>query len=83
MDKILHDFNIQIDHVIQHRRPDIAVLYKTERKCHLIDIAVPGDKRSEQKEQEKIDSYSELRQEVKKIWNLSQMVIVALGVTSR
>ena len=38
-------------------------------------------------EQKKINSYNELRQEVKKIWNLSQVVvvpvlIVALGVTS-
>ena len=29
--KILWDFNIQTDHVIQHRRPDIVVLYKNER----------------------------------------------------
>ena len=78
--KIFWDFNIQTDHVIQHRRPDIVVLYKNERKCHLIDI--------ELKEQEKIDNYTELRQEVKKIWNLSQVVVVpvvtgALGVTSK
>ena len=84
--KILWDFNIQTDHVIQHRRSDMVVLYKTERKCHLIDIAVPGGKRIELKEQEKIGNYSELRQEVKKIWNLSQIVVVpdvigALGVT--
>ena len=51
------DFNIQTDHVIQHRRPDIIILYKTEGKCHLIDIAVPGDKRIELKEQKKIDNY--------------------------
>ena len=61
------DFNIQSDHAIQHRRPDIVVLYKTERKCHLIDIAVPGDKRIELKEKEKIDNYIELRRQVKKI----------------
>ncbi|XP_047475423.1 uncharacterized protein LOC125029527 [Penaeus chinensis] len=30
--KILWDFNIQTDHVIQHRRPDIVVVYKDERK---------------------------------------------------
>ena len=82
------DFNIQRDHVIQHRRPDIVVLYKNERKCHLIDIAVPEDKRTDLKEQEKIDNYTELRQEVKKIWNLSQVAVVpvvigALGVRSK
>ena len=78
--KILWGFNIQIDHVIQHRKPDTVVLYKTERKCHLIDIAVPGDKRIELKEQEKIDNYIELRREVKKIWNLSQGVAVPVVI---
>ena len=86
--KILWDFNIQTDHVIQHRRPDIVVLYKNGKKYHLVDITVPGDKRIELKEQEKIDIYSELRQEEKNISNLSQVVVVsvvigALGVTSK
>ena len=79
---------MQTDHIIQHRRPEIFVLYKTERKCHLIDIAVPANKKIEMKEQEKIDSYIKLRREVKKIWNLSQVMVVpvaigSLGVTSK
>ena len=45
--RLLRDFNI-----IQRRRPDTVVLYKNERKCHLIDITVPGDKRIQLKEQE-------------------------------
>ena len=36
--KILCDFNIQTNHVIQHRRTDIVVLRD------LVDVAVPGDK---------------------------------------
>ena len=49
---------------------------------------MPGDKSIELKEQEKVDNYTELRREVKKIWNLSQAVVVpvvigALGVTSK
>ena len=49
---------------------------------------MPGDKRIELKEQEKIDNYSEVRREVKKIWNLSNIVVApvvigALGVTSK
>ena len=58
--KILWKFNIQTNHLIQHRRPDIVVLYKTERKCHRIDIDVSGDKRIYFREQEKIDNYSQL-----------------------
>ena len=86
--EMLWDFNIQAYHFIHHRRSYIVMLHKNERKCHLIDIAVPGDKRIELKEQENIDNYSELRQEVKKIWNLSQVVVVpvvtgALRVTSK
>ena len=46
------------------------------------------DKRIELKEQKKVANYSELRREVKKIWNLSQVaifpvVIGALGVSSK
>ena len=65
------------------------MLLNTENlNCHLIDIAVPGDKRIELKEQENIDHYSQLRQEVRKIWTLSQVVVVpvvigALGLTSK
>ena len=64
------------------------MLYKTERKCHFIDIAVPRDKRIELKEQENVGNHSELRREVKKIWILFKAVVVpvvigALGVTSK
>ena len=34
-----------------------------ERKYQLIDIAVPGDKKIEMKEQEKIESHCELKRE--------------------
>ena len=74
------DLHIQTDHAIQYRRPDIFVLYKTERTCHLIDIAVPGNKRIELKEHEKVDNYSELRWKVKKIWNWSQVMIVPVVI---
>ena len=30
--KILWDFNIQTDHVIEHRRPDVVVLDKAKNK---------------------------------------------------
>ena len=66
---------------------DLTLLCYTKiKECHL--IAMPGDKRIELKEQEKIANYSELKQEVKKIWNLPQVVVVpvvigALGVTSK
>ena len=53
---ILWDFNIQTDHVIEHRRPDV-VLDKHEKMCHLINIAVPGESRVTSKENEKVQKY--------------------------
>ena len=64
--KTLWDLNIQTDHMIQHRRPDVVIVYKKERKCQA-DIAIPGDSRVELKEHEKADNYNELKREVKKI----------------
>ena len=86
--KILWDFDIQTDHVIQHRRPDIVIVYKKERKCQLIDIAIPGERRVELKEHEKVDNYNKLKREVKKIWSLTYVNIVsiivgALGTTPK
>ena len=41
--KILLDFSIYNDHVIEARRPDLVLVDKKERNCKIIDFAVPGD----------------------------------------
>ena len=50
--KILWDFSIQTDHVIEAWRPDLVVVDKKRRTCKIIDFAVPGDIRMEEKEKE-------------------------------
>ena len=45
--KILWDFSIQNDHVIESRRPDLVVTDKKRRTCKIIEFAVPGDSRIE------------------------------------
>ena len=47
--KILWDFSIQTDHVIEARRPDLVVVDKKERSCKISDFAVSGDSRIEEK----------------------------------
>ena len=54
--KILWNFSIQTDHVIEVRRLDLAVVDKNSRTCKTIDFAIPGDSRIEEKEKEKIKS---------------------------
>ena len=62
--KILWDFNIQTDRIIEHHRPGITVIDKTSRKCLVVDVAIPGDQNVAKKEFEKINNYSELRVEI-------------------
>lgn len=40
--KLHWDTNIQCDHVVEARRPDIIVESKKENKCVLVDIVIPG-----------------------------------------
>ena len=72
--KILWDFSIQTD-VIEARRPDLVVVDKKKRSCKIIDFAVPGDSRIEEKEKDKIEKYQGLGRELKKIWNLKDHTI--------
>ena len=51
--KILWDFSIQTDHVIEARRPDLVVVDKKERSCKIIDFAIPEDSRIEEKEKDR------------------------------
>ena len=67
-------FSIQTDHVIEARRPD--VVDKKERSCKIIDIAVPGDSRIEEKEKDKIEKYQDLGRELQKIWNVKVKIIL-------
>ena len=51
--KILWDFSIQNDHVIEARIPDLVVVDTKQRSCNIIAFAVPGDSRIEEKEKDK------------------------------
>ena len=65
--KRLWDFSIQTDHVIEAWKPDLFVIDKKERSCKIIDFAVPGDSRIEEKEKDKIEEYQDLGRELQKI----------------
>ena len=77
------DFSIQIDHVIEARKPDLVVVDKKRRTYKIIDFAVPGDSGIEEKEKEKIEKYQDLRRELQKICNMrvkiKPLVVGSLG----
>ena len=78
--KILWDFNIQCDHIIEHRRPDILVVNKKEKSCQIIDIAVPGDLRVHVKEGEKVEKYGDLKREIARLWSLRKVEVIPVVV---
>ena len=51
------DFSIQTDHVMEVRRSDLIAVGKKEGICKIIDFAVPGDGRFEEKEKDKTEKY--------------------------
>ena len=48
--KILWNFSIQTDHVIEAQKLDLIVVDKKRRTCKIIDFAAPGDSRIEETE---------------------------------
>ena len=56
--------------------------------CLIVDIAVPGDIRVEEKEQEKVEKYQDLKREIGRMWKIRKMqavpvVIRAFGSVSK
>ena len=78
--KILWDMNIQCDHVIKARRPDIVVVDRESNKVIIVDIASPWDHRVHEKEAEKIEKYQDLKREIGKLWGIRQQEVVPVVV---
>ena len=64
--KLLWDFEIQMDHLISARRPDLVIINKKKRTCRIVDFAVPADHRVNLKENEKKDKCLDLARAWKK-----------------
>ena len=76
--KILWDFKIQTDKHLAHNIPDITVVEK--KQVWLIDVAIPGDSRINQKEVAKITKYQDLKVEVERLWEKKATVVpVVIG----
>ena len=78
--KILWDFNVQTDKIIDARRPDIIRIDKDKRTAQIIDIAVPIDRNVTVKEIEKVEKYQELAIEVRRLWKLTKVEVVPVVI---
>ena len=78
--KILWDFTMQCDHMIEGRIPDIVVVDKVKKETMIIYVAIPGDTRLCDKEREKIEKYSLLKGEIARLWQLKKVVVIPIIV---
>ena len=66
--------------MIEARRPDIVVTDKKEKACIIVDIAVPSDRRVEEKEQEKVEKYEDLKREIGRMWGIRKVQVVPVVI---
>ena len=78
--KILWDFTIQCDHMIEARRPDIVVVDKVKKETMIIDVAIAGDTRVCDKEREKIEKYNLLKDEIARLWQVKKVIVIPIVV---
>ena len=81
--KFLGGFDIQTDHLILARRPDLIIINNSKRKsAKLSTLSIPADPRVKLKECEKGDKYFDLARELKKLWNMKVIIIlIVIGVS--
>ena len=65
--KVLWDFNVQCDRIVEARRPDIVFINRQANEAMITDVAIPGDARVKDKELEKLEKYQLLREEIRKL----------------
>ena len=53
----------------------MVLVDEKERSCKIIDFAVPGDSRIEEKAKDKIEKYQDLGRELQMIWNVKMKII--------
>ena len=64
--KLLWDFDMQTDHLISARRPELIIINKRKGTCKIVDFAGPAEHRIKLKESEKKDKYLDIARQLKK-----------------
>ena len=66
MHEILCKFEIQTEHLIPSRRPDLVLNKKNKKAHHLMDFTVPAGHKVKIKDNGKIDKYLDFAREQRK-----------------
>ncbi|KAL1448628.1 hypothetical protein WDU94_003702, partial [Cyamophila willieti] len=73
---------ILTDKTVAHNKPDIVYINKQENNAIIIDVAVPLTHNVQKTETEKVTKYEDLKEEMKRIWRLNNIVIIPVVISS-
>ena len=83
----LWDMPIHTDREIKSNRPDIEMKDKRERRCKIIDVAIPSDNNASVKVAEKLSKYKDVEIEISRMWDMktdtTPVMIGALGLVKK
>ena len=78
---------IHTDREISAHHPDIVIRNNQDKKCTLMDVAIPSDKNTSSKVSEKLSKYQGLEIENTRMWQMKTeiipVVVGALGVIKK
>ena len=84
---VLWNQAVHTDREVTTNRPDIIIKNKKEKTCTLIDVAIPADRNTVQKDAEKKLKYKSLCIEIQQMWNLKctiiPVIIKVTGIVTR
>ncbi|KAL1448104.1 hypothetical protein WDU94_000023 [Cyamophila willieti] len=80
--KICWNLPVQTEINVIHNRPDILVVNKKEKTASIVDVTIPLDENLSKAYTEKIVKYEDLRRQIKAIYNLNQVSIFPIVITS-
>ncbi|KAL0860138.1 hypothetical protein ABMA27_010445 [Loxostege sticticalis] len=80
--RLYFDRAILTDKTTHFNRPDITVHDKKNHTALIIDIAIPNSHNLQSTISDKLSKYTDLRDEIKRMWRLSEVTIVPIVIST-
>ena len=74
------DFPIQFNTKIEARRLDIVVIDKTKKEIKIVDVAIPGAERVNEREVGKFEKHKVLKDEIARMWGIKEVIVIQVVV---
>ena len=74
------DFPIRFNTKIEARRLDIVVIDKTKKEIKIVDVAIPGAERVNEREVGKFEKHKVLKDEIARMWGIKEVIVIQVVV---